>query len=79
MAVMTADLCYLFFVTLDAPKGADIISIDETFLLLLCFGKGNARGKSSENELSRDIHLLMIMLNTIILNKIPNRKIRQNC
>jgi hypothetical protein len=59
VAVVSADLGDLFFVALDAPKGADIVSVDEALLPLLRLRVSETRGESAQNKLPGDIHLLL--------------------
>jgi hypothetical protein len=46
----------LLFVSFDSPEGADVISIDEAFLIVLTGGEGESRGTGGENKLSGYIH-----------------------
>ena len=56
---MCSDLGDLFFVALDAPKCADVISVDEALFLFLGLGVGETRGEGAQNKLPGDIHLLL--------------------
>lgn len=57
--MVSADLGDLFFVALDAPVGADIISVDEALLPFLGLRVGETRGEGAQNKLPGDIHLLL--------------------
>ena len=59
MSVVSSYFSDLFFVTLDTPKGADIVSIDEAVFFFFCLREAEACSKSAENEFSRDIHYLI--------------------
>ena len=56
MSVMSSDLSDLFFVTLDAPEGTNIVSVDKTVVFVLGIGAGETGHECAQNELPRDVH-----------------------
>jgi hypothetical protein len=68
MSVMRAYLSDHFLVTLDTPVGTNVIPVDETLLALVRLGIGQPCGEGRENEFSRDIHYLLMVIRTNLFN-----------
>lgn len=56
-SVVRSDFGDLFFVTLDPPEGADVVSVDEAVSIVLGGIGGVSVEEGTEQYLSCDIHL----------------------
>ena len=56
MSMMGANFSDLFFITMDAPEGTNVISVDEAFRILLLAWKSVAHGHATKQNLLEDAH-----------------------
>ena len=57
LAVVAAYLSDLFFVALDAPMGADVVSVDEALFLLFSGRVSHGGGEGADDDFPGDIHV----------------------
>ena len=66
--MMRANFSDHFLVTFDTPVSANVIPVDEALLALVRLGVSQPRGEGPENEFSRDIHYLLMVIHTNLFN-----------